>query len=218
MKPERTVCPKRRKPRTLLLQACLESIAGVQTNARGGAALSSLEWHVMSLEEVFSRLSTPVNQGLSLEEVKFRLVEYWRNTPLPCSTNRFKTCGYLYKGFGSIPLVGSMLHFICWKPLGDPPTRANLVLAIVLLAIFFIQAAFNAWQDWSSSKLMASIQKIMPEVCLLLRDGAQVITAASGVVPGDLLLIRAGNMLPADARFVELSPDARFDRSILNGS
>lgn len=111
-----------------------------------------------------------------------------------------------------------MLHFICWKPLGDPPTRANLVLAIVLLAIFFIQAAFNAWQDWSSSKLMASIQKIMPEVCLLLRDGAQVITAASGVVPGDLLLIRAGNMLPADARFVELSPDARFDRSILNGS
>lgn len=113
--------------------------------------------------------------------------------------------------------MGSILVFICWKPLGDPPTLANLALAIVLLAVFFIQAAFNAWQDWSSSKVMASITNMMPEDCLLLRGGAQVTTAASGIVPGDFLLIKAGNKLPADVRFVEISSDAKFDRSILTG-
>lgn len=180
--------------------------------------LSSLEWHVLSPEEVCSRLSTSTVKGLSEEEVRLRLVKYGKNTPSPPPTHRFKQIfGYFFKGFGSILLLGSILVFICWKPLGEPPTQANLALAIVLLAVFFIQAAFNAWQDWSSSKVMASITNMMPEDCLLLRDAAQVTTAASGIVPGDLLLIKAGNKLPADVRFVEISSDAKFDRSILTG-
>lgn len=189
-----------------------------EANGRAHAELSSLEWHVISPEEVFSRLSTSITKGLSEEEVKFRLVEHGRNIPSPPPTHRFKQIfGYFFKGFGSILLVGSILVFICWKPLGDPPTLANLALAIVLLAVFFIQAAFNAWQDWSSSKVMASITNMMPEDCLLLRGGAQVTTAASGIVPGDFLLIKAGNKLPADVRFVEISSDGKFDRSILTG-
>ncbi|KAL9074564.1 MAG: hypothetical protein Q9161_002156 [Pseudevernia consocians] len=180
--------------------------------------LSSLEWHIISPEEAVSRLSTSALKGLSEEEVKLRLVEYGKNTPSPPPTHRFKQIfGYFFKGFGSILLVGSILVFICWKPLGDPPTQANLALAIVLLAVFFIQAAFNAWQDWSSSKVMASITNMMPEDCLLLRDGIHVTSAASGIVPGDFLLIKAGNKLPADVRFIEISSDAKFDRSILTG-
>lgn len=104
-----------------------------------------------------------------------------------------------------------------WKPLGEPPAIANLALAIVLLAVFFIQAAFNAWQDWSSSRVMASITTMLPDSCLLLRDGAKITVVASEIVPGDILYVKAGNKLPADVRFVEVSSDAKFDRSILTG-
>ena len=104
-----------------------------------------------------------------------------------------------------------------WKPLGDPPAQANLALAIVLLAVFFIQAAFNAWQDWSSSRVMASITTMLPDSCLILRDGARATVIASDIVPGDILYIKAGNKLPADVRFLEISSDAKFDRSILTG-
>ena len=100
---------------------------------------------------------------------------------------------------------------------GDPPADANLALAIVLLAVFFIQAGFNAWQDWSSSRVMASITTMLPDNCLILRDGAQVTIIATEIVPGDILYIKAGNKLPADVRFLEVSNDARFDRSILTG-
>jgi sodium/potassium-transporting ATPase subunit alpha len=106
---------------------------------------------------------------------------------------------------------------VSWKPLGEPPAVANLALAIVLLAVFFIQAAFNAWQDWSSSRVMASIVTMLPDNCLLLRDGAQITVVASEIVPGDVLYIKAGNKLPADVRFVDISSDAKFDRSILTG-
>jgi sodium/potassium-transporting ATPase subunit alpha len=125
--------------------------------------------------------------------------------------------GYFFKGFGTILLLGSILVFISWKPLGQPPAPASLALAIVLLAVFFIQAAFNAWQDWSSSRVMASITTLLPDSCLVLRDGIQATVVASGIVPGDILYVKAGNKLPADVRLIEISSDAKFDRSILTG-
>jgi len=126
--------------------------------------------------------------------------------------------GYFFKGFGSILLVGCILVFIAWKPLGNPPAPANLALAIVLLAVFFIQAGFNMWQDWSSQRVMASIKNMIPEDCMVVRDGVQVEVMAVDVVPGDVLLVKAGNKLPADVRFVRVSGDAKFDRSILTGT
>ena len=146
-----------------------------------------------------------------------KTAQYGRNVPSPPKTRYTrKVFGYLFGGFGSVLLLGSILVFISWKPLGQPPALANLALAIVLFAVFLIQAAFNMWQDWSSSRVVASIKTMLPDSCLALRDGTQVTLLARELVPGDVLLVRAGNKLPADVRFVEVA-DAKFDRSILTG-
>ena len=180
--------------------------------------LATLDWHILSPDDIYTRLSTSINRGLSVEQASRRLEEYGKNVPSPPQTHYFKTIfGYFFKGFGSILLVASILVFVSWKPLGEPPAVSNLALAIVLLAVFFIQAAFNAWQDWSSSKVMASITTMLPDNCLVQRDGVQVTVVATEIVPGDILHIKAGNKLPADVRFVEVSSDAKFDRSILTG-
>lgn len=170
------------------------------------------------MQELTLRLSTSLTDGLSREQVLRKREEYGRNAPPPSETHRIKKIfGYFFKGFGSILLVGSILVFISWQPLGEPPSQANLALAIVLLAVFFIQAAFNLWQDYSSSQVMASIKTMLPDGCRLLRDGIQVTAHAEEIVPGDVILIKAGNKLPADVRFVQVSGDAKFDRSILTG-
>lgn len=64
---------------------------------------------------------------------------------------------------------------------------------------------------------MASITQLLPEECIVIRDGTQTRVDGRDVVPGDILRITIGNKLPADVRFVEVSSDARFDRSILTG-
>lgn len=180
--------------------------------------LVDLDWHTINPNEVYSRLSSSPSQGLSSEQVKRRLTEYGKNMPSPPPSHFFrKIFGYCFQGFGSTLLVGAILVFVAWKPLGQPPAQANLALAIVLVAVFVIQAAFNAWQDWSSSRVMASITTMLPDSCLILRDGARVTVIASDIVPGDILYIKSGNKLPADVRFVEISSDAKFDRSILTG-
>lgn len=125
--------------------------------------------------------------------------------------------GYLFGGFGSILLTGSILVIISWKPLGQPPANANLALGIVLFVVFVVQAAFNAWQDWSSSRVMNSITTMLPDNCIVRRDGVQTEIVATEMVPGDLVYIKSGNKLAADMRFVEISSDAKFDRAILTG-
>lgn len=181
--------------------------------------LSELEWHRLSVQDLLQRLSTSVTQGLSSEQVQRRTAEYGRNQPSPPPSRWFRTAfGYFFGGFGTILLGGCILVFVSWKPLGDPPATANLALAIVLLAVFFIQAAFNAWQDWSSSRVMASITTMLPDECIVIRDGKQMSITAIDLVPGDVIKIKQGNKLPADVRFIEISSDARFDRSILTGT
>lgn len=125
--------------------------------------------------------------------------------------------GYFFKGFGSVLLAAAVLVFVAWKPLGDPPAQANLALAVVLFAVFLIQAAFNMWQDWSSSLVMSSIKDMLPDECQALRDEAQVTLFACDLVPGGVLLVKAGNKLPADIRLMAVSSDAKSDRSLLTG-
>ena len=183
-----------------------------------GIEFAELDWYTISVGEIFQRLSTTPNQGLSTEQVDRKIKDYGKNVPSPPETYRTKQIfGYFFKGFGSILLTGAILVFLAWKPLGQPPAVANLALAIVLVAVFFIQAAFNAWQDWSSSRVMASIMNMLPEQSTIIRGGQLETVLAPEIVPGDVLLIKAGNKLPADVRFVELD-DGRFDRSVLTGN
>ncbi len=215
---KRRISLKFKKQRTPQLKVCFDSQPKFYAHTYCYSELANLDWHIITTQECYTRLSSSPQQGLSSEQAKRRLTEYGKNTPSPPPTHRIQQIfGYFFKGFGSILLTGSILVFVSWKPLGEPPAVANLALAIVLLAVFFIQAAFNAWQDWSSSRVMASIKTMLPDSCLLLRDGAQVTVVASEIVPGDILYIKSGNKLPADVRFVEISTDAKFDRSILTG-
>ncbi|KAF2031303.1 calcium ATPase [Setomelanomma holmii] len=164
------------------------------------------------------RLSVDTDQGLSEDQVKRRIVEYGRNKMTPPPSGLFgRIMGYFFGGFGSILLVAGVLVFIAWKPLGKPPAPANLALACVLIAVWLIQAAFNAWQDWSTSRVMASIGTMLPDQCIVIRNGSHASISALDFVPGDIIVIKQGNKLPADVRFVEVSSDAMFDRAILTG-
>lgn len=107
---------------------------------------------------------------------------------------------------------------ICRKPLGEPnPQSSNLALAVVLLIVQLLQAGFNAWQDFSTSKVMSSIKGMLPSDVLVLRDGNEVKLPASELVQGDLIHVRLGEKVPADLRLIQASGDLRFDRSILTG-
>ncbi|CDR37574.1 CYFA0S01e12464g1_1 [Cyberlindnera fabianii] len=177
-------------------------------------------WHCQSVELVAKSFSTDSAKGLSDSQYQLNLKQYGTNVHHPPRTNWFKKiAGYLFGGFGPLLLIGGILCCIAWKPLGNPnPAVANLVLGVVLLLVFLIQALFNAWQDFSSSRVMSSIVNMIPSHVNVIRNGQKVVEDAANLVPGDLLFITNGDRLPADVRFVSIEgADFAFDRAILTG-
>ncbi|RPA91486.1 P-type ATPase-like protein [Choiromyces venosus 120613-1] len=180
--------------------------------------LSQLEWHKLTPLELYTRLETSNINGLTDTEIRNRREKYGPNLPSPPPSILFKKIMmYCFGGFGSLLIVAGILCIIAWRPLGNPPAPANIALGVVLIIVFFIQAGFNAWQDWSSSRVMASITTMLPDSCFVLRNGNQTVVSAIDIVPGDIIYIKQGNKIPADVRLVEVSADLKFDRSILTG-
>ncbi|CAD6589175.1 MAG: hypothetical protein TREMPRED_005278, partial [Tremellales sp. Tagirdzhanova-0007] len=207
--------------RTLSIHVTESAQRPIESVAKRGAApeLADLDWHTLSLDEVLQRLSVNPKVGLDGEQAKRRLQQNGPNVITPRRANPIlKYGGYIFGGFGSLLLVAAILCFIAWKPLGEPdPEASNLALAIVLLIVIAIQAAFNAWQDWSTGRVMASIAGLLPSDVVVLRDGEQRHIEARELVTGDLVLLSLGKKLPADLRFVEVSLDLRLDRAVLTG-
>ncbi|OCF61244.1 hypothetical protein L486_00890 [Kwoniella mangroviensis CBS 10435] len=186
-----------------------------------GAAkdIAELEWHKYSVDDILQRLSSNAKLGLEDEQVKRKFSQYGANEVSPPKNNIFlKWVGYVLGGFGTLLLIASILCFIAWKLLGEPnPAAANLALAVVLLIVIVIQTAFNAWQDFSTNRVMASISGLIPSAVLALRNARQIQLSAKELVPGDIIYVSLGNKLPADVRFIDVSSDLKMDCSVLTG-
>lgn len=209
--------------RTLSLQVEYRSSFGDNSAGRSRQdavkEIISLDWHSIPLQEAFQRLSVSPKTGLDSAQVQRRIVANGRNIISPPKSNTLrKVLGWVFGGFGSLLLTASVICFIAWKPLGgDHPQASNLALAVVLLVVVVVQTLFNAWQDFSTSRVMASIQDMLPVDVLVLRDGVQTVVPAADLVPGDLAFVVMGKKVPADLRLIEVSGDLRFDRSVLTG-
>jgi len=111
---------------------------------------------MLNVDEVCSRCSTSLVQGLEDAQVTRKRSEYGKNEHSPPPSHLFRRIlVYIFGGFGSLLIVAGILCCVAWKPLGEPaPQISNLALGIVLFIVAGLQAFFNAWQ--------------VPLICLLL--------------------------------------------------
>lgn len=110
--------------------------------------LSTLDWHILSVELVAQRLSTTLSRGLDAAQVNRKLAEYGKNEHTPPSSHLLRRLfSYIFGGFGSLLLISGILCCVAWKPLGEPaPQISNLALGVVLFIVAALQALFNGWQ------------------------------------------------------------------------
>jgi sodium/potassium-transporting ATPase subunit alpha len=195
---------------------------GTQKNVVGDDAnkdyFEKLDQHIVSKDRLCQQLEVDPSQGLTSSAAANRLQRDGKNVLARHRENYFvKVFWYVFGGFCSILWVGVIIFFICWQPLSSPPSITNLALAILVTIVIFLQAAFSAFQDWSTSRVMNSILDLLPADALVLRDGQLVKTPSTDLVAGDIVHISIGNKVPADMRIISSSGDVRFDRAILTG-
>lgn len=108
--------------------------------------------------------------------------------------------------FAILLWVAAVLSFVAGMP----------ELGYATIAVVVINAVFTFCQEFKAEKAIESLQKIMPRTARVLRGGEEGEVDAESLVPGDLMLLEAGNGISADARLVE-SSEIRVDNSALTG-
>lgn len=181
--------------------------------------MTNAQYHKSSLLEIAQTYRTNIEQGLDTTQAVARVAEYGKNSISPPPNNwARKIFGYFFGGFCGLLWIASIICWISWKPLGEPnPSPLSLALAVLIMFVILLQAFFNAWQDWSTSRVMNSINNMLPTQTLVMRDGNIITIDAAHLVPGDIVHIKMGNKIPADLRLVQVSDDLKFDRSVLTG-
>ncbi len=160
-----------------------------------GASGAALDWHALDMHEVERRLDTRVDVGLGAQQVAHRLVIHGANrlpAPRPRSAPEIVARHLL-----SLPVL--LLGGAAALSLAS----GALVEAGVILAVVGMNTAVGYLTESRVERILTSLQNGGAARALVRRDGIEVSVEAGELVPGDVLLLRAGQEVPADARVVE---------------
>src|SRR5690606_33677584 len=87
---------------------------------------------------------------------------------------------------------------------------------LVILAVVICNSVIGFVQEYKAGKAIEALSRMVPEYVTALRDGLQVKLPASEVVPGDVVVLAAGDRVPADARLLQCK-GLRVDEAALTG-
>src|SRR4030042_976603 len=152
-------------------------------------------WHSIEAAQVLKELDTDIHRGLAEDEAKRRLETYGTNelkkeegvSPLTLFFNQFKNILIL------ILLIAIVLSAL----VGEVVDAAIIGVIVVFCAVLgFIQ-------EYRAERALAATKKLLTPTITVLRGDKEEEIPSKELVPGDILLLEAGDKIPADARLVE---------------
>ncbi len=168
----------------------------------------------LSHDEVFSTLlSTP--QGISPEEATRRRGEYGPNE-IHEAHGRPMILRFASQFTHFLALLLWAAAALCFLSEYLHPGEGLLRLGIAILAVIFINAIFTFIQEYRTEKAIEELRKMLPFRVAVIRGGVELEVDAAEIVPGDLVLLKEGDKIPADARVVETSR-LTVNNSLLTG-
>jgi len=153
------------------------------------------KWHSLKVEEVVRIFDTDTNKGLSEKEAKERLKKFGTNRlPEEKSFSRLKI---LLDQFTS-PLIFILViaGIICLVI--NETTDAIVIFSAVILNVIV-----GFFQENKASQILMSLKKVVKHEAEVLRDGHLKVIDSTLIVPGDIVILNAGNKVPADGLIIE---------------
>ncbi len=170
--------------------------------------MANSAWHSMEVAEVLKELDTDLHKGLAEDEAKRRLERYGYNelkkeervSPLTLFINQFKNI-----------LIIILLAAIALSALVREVVDAAIIGVIVIFC-----AVLGFTQEYRAERAIEALKKMLSSTITILRGGKEEEIPSKELVPGDILLLEAGDKIPADARLVE-NHSLRCDEAPLTG-
>jgi Ca2+-transporting ATPase len=167
----------------------------------------SSQWHQLNSEEVTNRLKSSV-AGLTTEEAAKRLERYGPNELIDKKRKSwFMMLLDQFKDFMILVLIAAA---VVAGVVGDPSD--TIAIAVIVL----LNAVLGFIQEYRAEKAMAALKKMAASSATVIRYGRHETIATNRLVPGDLVILEAGNVVPADIRLTE-AVQLRTEEAALTG-
>ncbi|HEY7866056.1 MAG TPA: cation-translocating P-type ATPase [Psychromonas sp.] len=164
--------------------------------------------HTQSAQEVINRLKVEHQVGLSGVLAKER---YYQDGPnrLPEAPARSAWSVFLIQ-FRSILIIILLAAVLLSALIG------NIKDAVVILVVVLINTSMGFYQEYRAERSLAALKDMLPVKTHVKRDGQKIEIPVEQLVPGDLVLLEAGDLIPADGRLL-IAAGLEIDESALTG-
>lgn len=154
-------------------------------------------------------------KGLSVQEAKKRFEKYGKNEIKKEKT--IKPVKIFFSQFTSPLIILLIVAAVISYSLGFfPGQESHLIDTILILGIVLISGVVGFFQEYKAEKSIKALQKMATPKTIVIRGGAKREISVTQVVPGDVVILNQGDVIPADAQIFEES-NLRVDESILTG-
>lgn len=166
-----------------------------------------MNWHLLSAEETGKVLESG-NRGISISESKRKLAEYGRNE---VEEGKKKTPAVIFlHQITDFMVVVLIIASVISGFIGD------LTDTIIILAIVVLNTVVGFIQEYRAEKAIEALKKMSATMARVIREGKIFEINSTEIVPGDLVMLEAGNVVPADIRLNE-SVNLKINESTLTG-
>lgn len=171
-------------------------------------------WETLRKEEVLKKLETDRRNGLGQEEVRIRQQKYGRNKlkdkPKESILVKFM------KQFNDFMIIILIIASIVSAVISNIQGENDYIDSIIIIAIVVLNAIMGVVQEAKAEKSIEALQEMTPPKAKVTRDGITKEMKAEELVPGDIIVLEAGNYVPADSRIIE-SFNLKIEESSLTG-
>ncbi len=166
-----------------------------------------LQWYKFASDEALKSLAS-CRDGLTVKEATERLARYGTNE---LKEKRKRTSIMLFLGQFNDFLIIVLIAAAVMAGLAGSAKDAIVILAVVVL-----NAVIGFIQEHKAEKAMAALKKMAALTATVFRSGAPSQIEAALLVPGDIVLLDAGRVVPADMRLVETA-QLQIEEAALTG-
>jgi Ca2+-transporting ATPase len=167
----------------------------------------NVPFYTMTNDEVIERLTSNV-KGLSAKDATLRLKQYGFNELR--ETHQVSLLHLVLAQFKDV------FVFMLLVAVTAALLTGEMVDAITIFAIIILNAVIGFIQEYRSERALEAMKKLTSPQARVLRAAREVKISAREVVPGDLILIEAGDRIPADARIIE-AVELKTNEAVLTG-
>ena len=165
-------------------------------------------WHTLEITSAAQQLEASLSSGLAHQEAQSRLAS--------AGLNRLAGAPSRSPWLLFFSQFKSVLILVLFAAAGLAAVIGNLKDAGVILAVVVINAIVGFYQEYRAEQSLAALRKMLPLRAHVRRDGKKVNIDAETLVTGDVVLLEAGDRVPADGRLA-LAVHLDIDESTLTG-